>query len=63
MMVSGGLSKHVKTKDLQTIKCDEYSQTFACDSELKAHKKKHTQEKEWVFPNNTDHMPLVQNGT
>ena len=47
--------KHVKPKDSPTLKCDECIQFFTYDSHLIVHKKKHTQQKEWVCSNNAWH--------
>ena len=47
------LGMHVKAKYSLTLNCDRCTMAFADDSQLRAHKKKHTQQKEWLYPNNT----------
>ena len=61
-MSSSDLAKHITTKHSPASGHDECTQAFAYDSQLKAHKKKHTQQKEKVCPQNTCQYTLSIKG-
>ena len=52
------LVRYITTKKLPTLKYHVCTHAFACGSQWKATKKKHTQQKEWTYPKDICHCSI-----